>query len=152
MVEYLKTKKGYFYKLKRNGEKKRISQEEYNKKNKTRRNKKMIGGGKTFQEIIDELKAKGNYDEWIKLGGRFGLTSDTLRAPFFLVRPHTYYNVDGEPVNVSMVTSVYDQRPCIDNIAVFDQLVVKDPTHVDPSKYRIEKRRIYFYFFIRRSL
>ena len=139
MVEYLKTKKGYFYKLKRNGEKKRISQEEYNKKNKTRRNKKMIGGGKTFQEIIDELKAKGKYDEWIKLGGRFGLTSDTLRAPFFLVRPHTYYNVDGEPVNVSMVTSVYDQRPCIDNIAVFDQLIVKDPTHVDQSKYRIEK-------------
>ncbi len=43
MVEYLKTKKGYFYKLK-NGEKKRISQEEYNKKNKTRKNKKMIGG------------------------------------------------------------------------------------------------------------
>lgn len=45
MVEYLKTKKGYFYKLKKNGEKKRISQEEYNKKNKTRKNKKMIGGG-----------------------------------------------------------------------------------------------------------
>lgn len=47
MVEYLKTKKGYFYKLKKNGEKKRISQEEYNKKNKTkktRKNKKMIGG------------------------------------------------------------------------------------------------------------
>lgn len=44
MVEYLKTKKGYFYKLKKNGEKKRISQEEYNKKNKTRKNKKIIGG------------------------------------------------------------------------------------------------------------
>ena len=38
MVEYLKTKKGYFYKLKKNGEKKRISYEEYNKKNK--KNKK----------------------------------------------------------------------------------------------------------------
>lgn len=47
MVEYLKTKKGYFYKLKKYGEKKRISQEEYNKKNKTkkkRKNKKKIGG------------------------------------------------------------------------------------------------------------
>jgi len=44
MVEYLKTKKGYFYLLKKNGEKKRISQEEYNKKNKTKKNKKMIGG------------------------------------------------------------------------------------------------------------
>lgn len=45
MIEYLKTKKGYFYKLKKNGEKKRISREEFNKKNKTRKNKKMIGGG-----------------------------------------------------------------------------------------------------------
>ena len=44
MVEYLQSKKGYFYKLKKNGEKKRISQEEYIKKNKTRKNKKMIGG------------------------------------------------------------------------------------------------------------
>jgi hypothetical protein len=52
MVEYLKTKKGYFYKLKKNGKKKRISQKEYNKKNKTRRNKKMIGGGK-IEEITE---------------------------------------------------------------------------------------------------
>ena len=44
MVEYLKTKKGYFLQIKKNGEKKRISQEEYIKKNKTRKNKKMIGG------------------------------------------------------------------------------------------------------------
>jgi hypothetical protein len=43
MVEYVKTKKGYCYKLKNNGEKQRISQEEY-KKNKTRKHKKMIGG------------------------------------------------------------------------------------------------------------
>ena len=33
MVEYLKSKKGYFYKLEKNGKKKRISEEEYNKKN-----------------------------------------------------------------------------------------------------------------------
>ena len=51
MVEYIKSKKGYFYKLKKNGEKKRISQEEYNKKNKTRKNKKMIGG---VGELIEE--------------------------------------------------------------------------------------------------
>jgi hypothetical protein len=44
MVEYLKTKKGYFYKIKKNGEKTRISQEEYNKKFKTRKYKKMVGG------------------------------------------------------------------------------------------------------------
>ena len=39
MVIYIKTKKGYFYKLLKNGEKKRISQDEYYKKN-----KKMSGG------------------------------------------------------------------------------------------------------------
>ena len=51
MVEYLQSKKGYFYKLKKNGEKKRISQEEYNKKIKTRKNKKMIGGaGEPIEE------------------------------------------------------------------------------------------------------
>ena len=44
MVEYLKTNKGYFYKLK-NGEKKRISQKEYKNKN-----KKMIGGGEPVEK------------------------------------------------------------------------------------------------------
>jgi len=135
MVEYLKTKKGYFYKLKQNGEKKRISREEFNKKNKTRKNKKMIGGGRTEQEIIDELKTKEKYDEWISLGSKFGLTSDTLRAKGFLVRPYMYYDVDGNIVNVSMITNTY--RPDVDNIAVFKQHYVNDPTHVDPSKYRI---------------
>ena len=135
MVEYLKTKKGYFYKLKKNGEKKRISQEEYIKKNKTRKNKKMIGGGRTEQEIIEELKTKGKYDEWISLGSKFGLTSDTLQSNFFLVRPYKYYDVDENLVNVSMITSTY--RPDVDNIAVFKQHYVKDPTHVDQSKYRI---------------
>ncbi len=53
MVEYLKTKKGYFYKLKKNGEKKRISQEEYNKKNKTRKNNKMIGGNLSQLDSLD---------------------------------------------------------------------------------------------------
>jgi len=54
MVEYLKSKKGYFYKLKKNGEKKRISQEEYNKKTKQ---KKMIGGDAIVQE---DIKYKDN--------------------------------------------------------------------------------------------
>ena len=135
MVEYLKTKKGYFYKLKKNGEKKRISQEEFNKKNKTKKNKKTIAGGRTYQEIVEELQTKGKYDEWTRLGSNFGLTSDTLQAKFFLDRPYKYYDIDGNLVNVSMVTNKY--RPDVDNIAVFKQHYVKDPTHVDQSKYRI---------------
>lgn len=77
MVEYLKTKKGYFYKLKKNGEKKRISQEEYNKKNKTRKNKKIIGGGRTEADKINELKKKGKYAELIR--GRSASSSGLTR-------------------------------------------------------------------------
>jgi len=48
MIEFIKSKKGYFYKLLKNGEKKRISQDEYNKK---RKNKKMTGGaGEPIEE------------------------------------------------------------------------------------------------------
>ena len=43
MVKYLKTRKGHFFKLLKNGKKKRISQKEYRKK-KTRKNIKMMGG------------------------------------------------------------------------------------------------------------
>jgi hypothetical protein len=45
MVEYLRSEKGYFYKIKKNGEKKRISREEYYKKN-----KKIIGGTVEIEE------------------------------------------------------------------------------------------------------
>jgi hypothetical protein len=45
MVEYLKTKKGYFYKLSKKGQKKRLSKTKFSKKlQKTIKNKKMIGG------------------------------------------------------------------------------------------------------------
>ena len=97
----------------------------------------MIGGGRTKQEIIDELITKGKYDEWIRLGSKFGLTSHTLKAAVFLDRPYKVYDVDGKIVNVSTVQSTY--RPDVDNIAVFNQLVVEDPTHVKQSTYRIEK-------------
>ena len=45
MVEYIKTKKGYFYKLKK------MVKKGYRKKNiKTRKNKKMVGGGKPIEK------------------------------------------------------------------------------------------------------
>ena len=95
----------------------------------------MIGGGRTKKKIINELKTKGKYDEWVSLGSYFGLTSDTLQIETFLVRPYMYYDVNGKIVNVSMVSKTY--IPDLDNIAVFKQHYVKDPTHVDQSKYRI---------------
>jgi peptidyl-tRNA hydrolase len=110
--------------------------EYYHKKNTNKKNKKLSiqKRKKSEEEIIDEVKTKGKYDEWVKSGRYFGLTSDTLDAEFFLVRPYTYYNVDGNIVNVSMIQKMY--RPDVDNIAVFSQHYVKDPTHVDQSKYR----------------
>lgn len=62
MVEYFITKKGYFYKLFKDGKKRRISQEEYYKKN-----KKFVGGGKAEQDacitsIFEKIKGK-NIDQ-----------------------------------------------------------------------------------------
>jgi hypothetical protein len=135
MVEYLKTKKGYFYKLLKNGEKKRISKEEYNKKN-----KKMIGGKKSMEEIIDELKAKGKYDEWVEEGSYFGLTCSFCPAELFKIRPFKFYDVDGNIVNVSMVSQKYDNSSDIDNIAVFKQISTKDPNSVNQNTFRIVEK------------
>jgi hypothetical protein len=52
---YLKTRKGQFYKLMKNGKKKRISQREYKKK-KTRKNIKMIGGNLSEINSLDVSK------------------------------------------------------------------------------------------------
>jgi hypothetical protein len=149
MVEYLKTKKGYFYKLKKNGEKKRISREEFNKKNKTRKNKtrknkKMIGGWRSRDHIIKELRDKGKYDEWIRHGARFGQirynfikegeeeeeTEEVLSA----IPSYMFYDVDGNIVKVSTTATEY--IPELYNIAVFNRDYV-DPTNVDQSEYRI---------------
>jgi len=67
MVEYLKSKKGYFYKLLKNGKKIRISQEEYTKKNK-RKNKRK---NKTKKKIY-KMKGGGNPR---KLSIYFGITT-----------------------------------------------------------------------------
>jgi hypothetical protein len=51
MVGYLKTKKRYFYKLLKTGQKKRYRKKNITKKNKTRKNKKIIGGdGEPIEE------------------------------------------------------------------------------------------------------
>jgi hypothetical protein len=51
MVQYLKTKRGYFYKLFKNGKKKRITQNEY-KKSKTRKNKHVLIGGTDDSKML----------------------------------------------------------------------------------------------------
>ena len=103
--------------------------------NKRRKNKKMFGGGKSKEEIINELKSKGKYDEWVKLGSNFGLTSDTLNIETFKIRPYKFYNVYGEIVNVSMIEPNY--RSDLDNVAVFEQFVEEDPSHVKQGTHKI---------------
>lgn len=79
MVEYLKTKKGYFYKLK-NGKKKRISQKEYNKKNKTRKNIKMIGG------ILSELDRLDVSIKTIILMGEYHTDKQNMSEYLIIIR------------------------------------------------------------------
>ena len=51
MVQYLKTIRGYFYKLFKNGKKKRITRNEY-KKSKTRKNKHVLIGGTDDSKML----------------------------------------------------------------------------------------------------
>jgi hypothetical protein len=68
MVQYLKTIRGYFYKLFKNGKKKRITQNEY-RKSKTRKNKRPLIGGNgdpkmliyCHNRIVDLTRADTNH-------------------------------------------------------------------------------------------
>jgi transposase-like protein len=93
-----------------------------------------------MEEIIDELKAKGKYDEWVEEGSKFGLTCSFCPAELFKIRPVKFYDVDGNIVNVSMVSQKYNNSPDIDNIAVFKQISTKDPNVVNQNTFRIVEK------------
>jgi hypothetical protein len=74
----------------------------YNKEKKWKwriigRNEKK-GGGK--DEIIEELKQKGKYDEWVKYGSLFGYINKNPR----LVE---YININGKPERFSLISKSY---------------------------------------------
>ena len=141
MVEYLKTKKGYFYKLKKNGEKKRISQEEYNKKNKTKKNKKMIG--RVGEPIEQYLNYKKKY--------------------LFLKNLNTkkiIFNPDGEQIGGIMtkekkleIIELYNQlssgNPSIDYDELSSRIleIIKSIVHeeIDLLEYPSEKKQLMHY-------
>lgn len=105
MVESKKVKKS---KRVKNGRKK-----VYRKKNRTIKNKKMIGGFKSEQDIVDELNATGQIDRWVAAGRYFGI-----------IRPGSdktvnYTMSDGTNVLVNEVSKKY--HPDLENIAVFKQ-------------------------------
>ena len=105
--------------------------------NKRRTNKRRGGGGKSEEEIIDELKSKGKYDEWVKSGRFFGITSDIPDTLYMQDDPAKYYNVDGKIVDVAIVDKNYRTEPHLNNVAVFGQFYEKDPAHVAQGTYKI---------------
>lgn len=136
MVEYLKTKKGYFYKILNNGEKKRISQEEYKK----RKTIKMVGGGKNQEEVINELIYQNKYDEWVGLGSNFGLNIFFTYTGKHVPNNYKYYDMYGNIIGVCEVTNKYrdsQQGVEIINIPVFNQILIKDSSHVAQGNFRI---------------
>jgi hypothetical protein len=136
MGKYLKTRNKNKRRTSKRSSKRRTSKRtNKTRTNKTRKNKKMFGGRKSEKEIIDELIKENKYEKWKELGSNFGLTSDTLNIDTFQIRPYKYYNVYGEIVNVSMIEPNY--RPDLDNVAVFEQFVEEDPSHVKQGTYKI---------------
>jgi hypothetical protein len=138
MVEYLKTKKGYFYKLKKNGEKKRISQEEYNIKSKTRKNKKIIGGGE-IKEITTETETEFqqrhavinygsgpvstyNLVNCIAIGGVFEISGKP--GTFLTHESPTDYLEQQSKLN-TIKTKLYEKKAIITKIVIFR---INDPS------------------------
>lgn len=82
------------------------------------------------ESILQELKRKGKYDEWVSQGSYFGQTGS-----IFTTREYKYYDMDGDIINVSSVSKTY--RDNVVNTPVFKQYYVEDVTHVIQATYRI---------------
>ena len=129
MGKYLKTRNKNKRTTKRRTNKRRTS--------KRRTSKRRGGGGKSEEEIIRELKSKGKYDEWVKSGSYFGITSDMPDTLYMQDDPAKYYNVDGKIVDVAIIDKNYRSEPHLNNVAVFEQFVEEDPSHVKQGTYKI---------------
>jgi len=82
-----------------------------------------------MNKIIQELTEKGKYDEWVSHGSYFGQTNSILKTGY------KYYDMDGDIINVSHISSQY--RHDLVNIPVFKQYWVKDRSNVGQATYRI---------------
>jgi hypothetical protein len=90
-----------------------------------------------MEELIDELKSKNKYEEWVRHGSYFGLISN-CDAKYFLIRPYKYYDMNENIINVSMIQKTF--RPDVTNIPVFKVVLEIDPTHVDQDSFRIVEK------------
>ena len=83
-----------------------------------------------MNKLLQELKEKGKYDEWVLHGSYYGQTGS-----IFIKREYKYYDMDGDIINVSCVSKVY--RNDVINTPIFKQYYVKDLTNVKQATYRI---------------
>ena len=118
-MKLIQSEKNYFYKLYKNGKKKRISFEIYQK-----------GGlGKSEEELIQELKDAGKYDEWFKKGHCYGIpirgnrnrniiSRNIISNGKFSPTDYEYTIMDGSIRKFSTIVSSYQNGQI--NIPVFD--------------------------------
>lgn len=97
MSEYLKTKKGYFYKLEKNGDKKRISQEEYNKKSKKKQSKISGGVELKLESHNKKSKTKKSKTKKSKIGG-VGVSDAEIKMIGTTVSSSPFITADAEKV------------------------------------------------------
>ncbi len=119
-MKLIQSEKNYFYKLYKNGKKKRISFEVYQK-----------GGiGKTEEKLIKELKDAGKYDEWVQKGHMYGITMRGNRNRRF----YDYTVMDGTTRKFSTITESYWDGQI--NTPVFD-MVSSNSNYVGQRSFKI---------------
>ena len=103
-MKYIQSEKNYFYKLYKNGKKKRISFEIYQKG----------GVGKSKKKIIEELETAGKYDEWFEKGHMYGIIKRGNKNN----RVYEYTLIDGSTRKFSEISRIYKNEHV--NIPIFD--------------------------------
>lgn len=103
-MKLIQSEKKYFYKLYKNGKKKRISFEIYQKG----------GVGKSEEVLIQELKDSGKYDEWVQKGHMYGIIKRGNKNN----RVYEYTLIDGSTRKFSDISRIYKNEHV--NIPIFD--------------------------------
>jgi len=119
-MKLIQSEKNYFYKLYKNGKKKRISFEIYQKG----------GVGKSEEELRKELEDSEKYDEWVQKGHMYGITMRGNRNRRF----YEWTLIDGSTRKFSNITESYWDGQI--NTPVFD-FVGLNSSYVKQNKFKI---------------
>jgi len=126
-MKLIQSEKNYFYKLYKNGKKKRISFEIYQKG----------GVGKSEQELRKELDDSGKYNEWVKKGHMYGITMRGNSNRRF----YEYTVIDGSTRKFSTITESYwdgqINTPVFDMVGSNSNYVRQDSFKIVPNSRRL---------------